>query len=103
MAKDTHELQVGSKVWKLGDSQKGIEEFQLIMCSQFYFRDSRTLTQAKKTTPRIVEKMKETLKYMFITYSCVYGGQSFKNRPTTGTRPQQMCFTSCFTMYKFNV
>ena len=23
MAKDTHELQVGSKVWKLGDSQKG--------------------------------------------------------------------------------
>ena len=90
MAEETHDLQVGSKYesWEL--LKRAIEHFQLKTCSQFYVRDSRTLAQAKKSTPRIVEKAKEQLKYTFITYSCIHGGRSFKRRPTTGTRPQQM-------------
>ena len=90
MAEDAHDLQVGRQYesWEL--AKRAIEDFQLKTCSQFYVRDSRTLAQAKKTTPRIVEKAKEQLKYTFITYSCIHGGRSFKRRPTTGTRPQQM-------------
>ena len=90
MAEDTHKLQVGRKYESWDLAKKASEDFQLKMCSQFYVHDSRTLAQAKKTTPRIVEKMKEQLKYTFITYSCIHGGRSFKSRPTTGTRPQQM-------------
>ena len=90
MDEDIHELQVVSKYesWEL--AKKAIEDFQLKTCSQFYVRDSRTLAQAKKTTPRIVEKTKDQLKYMFVMYSCIHGGQSFKSRPTTGARPHQM-------------
>ena len=90
MAEDANELQVGGKYKSWDLAKKAIEDFQLKSCSQFYVRDSRTLAQAKKTTPRIVEKTKEQLKYTFITYSCIHGGRSFKRRPTTGTRPQQM-------------
>ena len=90
MAKDAHELQVGRKYGSWDLAKRAIENFQLQTCSQFYVQDSRTLAQAKKTTPRIVEKAKDQLKYTFITYSCVHGGRPFKRRPTTGTRPQQM-------------
>ena len=47
MAKETHDLQVGSKYesWEL--VKRAIEDFQLKTCSQFYVRDSRTLAQAK--------------------------------------------------------
>ena len=90
MAKDAYQLQVRSKYESWDLAKRAIEDFQLKTCSQFYVRDSRTLAQAKKTTPRIVDKTREQLKYMFITYSCIHGGWSFKSRPTTGTRPQQM-------------
>ena len=90
MADDAHELQVGRKFESWNFAKKAIEDFQLKTCSQFYVRDSRTLAQAKKTTPKVVEKTREQLKYTFITYSCIHGGRSFKSRPTTGARPQQM-------------
>ena len=62
-------VQVGSKYrsWKL--AKKAIEDFQREECSQFYVRDSRTLAQAKKTTPKVV---KEQLKYTFVMHSCIF-------------------------------
>ena len=55
-------VQVGSKYasWEL--AKKPLKSFQREECSQFYVRDSRTLAQAKKTTPKVVEKAKEQLK-----------------------------------------
>ena len=90
MAEDAQNLQVGSKYGSWDSAKRAIEDFQLKTSSQLYVRDSRTLARAKKLTPLIVEKTKEQLKYTFITYSCIHGGRSFKSRPTTGTRPQQM-------------
>ena len=68
----SYKLEAMYENWEI--AKRDIEDFQLKTCSQFYVRDSRTLAQAKKTTPRIVEKMKEPLKYTFITYSCIHGG-----------------------------
>ena len=57
MAEDAYELQVGSKYESWDLAKRAIEDFQWKTCSQFYVRDSRTLAQAKKTTPRIVEML----------------------------------------------
>ena len=55
----SNKLEATYENWEI--AKRDIEDFQLKTCSQFYVRDSRTLAQAKKTTPRIVEKMKEPL------------------------------------------
>ena len=74
-------------------AKRAIEDFSIknmlsesILCA----RQQELKVQAKETTPRIVEKTKEQLKYVFTTYSCIHRRQPFKSRPTTGTTPQQM-------------
>ena len=41
--------------------------------SQFYMRDARTLNVARRTTPKIVEKVSKYVKYYFVNYSCLHG------------------------------
>jgi len=88
---DGHEvIQVGDKYDSWALVKKTIQEFKKRTFTEFYVRDSRTFKQAKKTTPKVVEKANQQLKYTFVKYSCIHGGRLFKSRPTNCTRPQQM-------------
>ena len=46
----SYKLEAKYENWEI--AKRDIEDFQLKMCSQFYVRDSRTLTQAKKNNTK---------------------------------------------------
>ena len=83
-------LTVGAKFQSFIELKNALDRFQRANSCQFYVRDSRTLQQAKKFSPKLVQTVAEELKYTFVNYSCIHGGRCFKSRPKTGTRPQQM-------------
>ena len=83
-------LAVGMKFSTWDETQKAIDEFQKKKYCQFYVRDSRTLSQAGKLSPKLVQKVPVVLQYTLITFSCIHGGRTFKSRPKDGSRPQQM-------------
>ena len=57
----------------------------------FYVRDCRTLTQAQKLSPKLVNKSPDDLKYIFVMIACIHGGWPFKSRPKDGSRPLLEC------------
>ena len=83
-------LQVGNLYDSFEEVNRSIKQFEKKTFTQFYVRDSRTFKKAERTTPKVVEKANKRLQYTFVKYTCIHGGRSFKSRPTTGTRPQQM-------------
>ena len=83
-------LTVGAKFHSFIELKNVLDCFQKANFCQFYVRDSRTLQQAKKFSPKLIQSVPEELKYTFVNYSCIHGGRCFKSRPKTGTRPQQM-------------
>ena len=89
-ASTSETLTLGAKFHSFGDLKNALDCFQKANSCQFYVRDSRTLHQAKKSSPKLIQLVPEELKYTFVNYSCIHGGRCFKSRPKTGTRPQQM-------------
>ena len=83
-------LTVGAKFHSFIELKNALDCFQKANFCQFYVRDSRTLQQAKKFSPKLIQSVPEELKYTFVNYSCIHGGRCFKSLPKTGTRPQQM-------------
>ena len=83
-------LTVGAKFQSFIELKNALNSFQKANFCQFYVRDSRTLQQAKKFSPKLIQTVPEELKYTFVNYSCIHGGRYFKSRPKTGSRPQQM-------------
>ena len=83
-------LTVGTKFQSFTELKNALDCFQRANFCQFYVRDSRTLQQARKFSPKLIQTVPEELKYNFVNYSCIHGGRCFKSRPKTGTRPQQM-------------
>ena len=83
-------LKVGTKFKSWTQTKAAIDPFQRKMCCHFYVRDCRTLTQAQKFSPKLVNKVPDDLKYTFVTFSCIHGGRPFKSRPKDGSRPLQM-------------
>ena len=79
-------LTLGTKFRSFGEFKNSLDCFQKANFCQFYVRDSRTLHQAKKYSPKLIQAVPEELKYTFVNYSCIHGGRCFKSHPKTGTR-----------------
>ena len=78
---DGHEvIQVGDKYDSWALVKKTIQEFKKRTFTEFYVRDSRTLKQSEKTTPKVVEKANQQLKYTFVKYSCIQIIQESPNK-----------------------
>lgn len=84
------DVSVGLKFSSWKKVREAVDDLQRKKFCQFYVRDSRTLNQARKFSPKLVNKVPESLKYTFIHFACIHGGRTFKSRPKDGSRPQQM-------------
>ena len=86
-------LEASLKV-KLGHSQRDHRRFSIknVLSTLMSETAGTQVSTAKKATPSQYsghDKKNNLSTYTFITY-CIQGGRSFKSRPSTGTRPQQM-------------
>ena len=87
---DSGILEVGTKFKSWTQTKKFIDAFQRKIYCQFYVRDSRTLIQAQKFSPKLVNKVPNDMNHTFVMLACIHGGRAFKSRPKDGSRPLQM-------------
>ena len=83
-------LEVGTKFKSWTQAKNVIDAFQRKIYCQFYVRDSRTLIQAQKFSPKLVNKVTIDMNHTFVMLACIHGGWAFKSRPKDGSRPLQM-------------
>ena len=59
----------------------------LFWCSSntFVLTVCRTLIQAQKFSPKLVNQVPDDLKYTFVTFACIRGRRAFKSRPKDGS------------------
>ena len=69
---------VGEKFSSVEEFEKKLEEYKKQAFVEFWRRDSRTITAARKRG--IDRPLKAELVYHDLKYCCVHGGRSFKPR-----------------------
>ena len=67
-------VEVGTKFKSWTQTKEVIDAFQRKMYCLFYVRDCRTLTQAQKFSPKLLNNVPDDLKYTFVTFACIHGG-----------------------------
>ena len=65
-------LTVDAKFQSFTELKNALDCFQKANFCQFYVRDSRTLQQVRKFSPKLIQTVPEELKYTFVNYSCIY-------------------------------
>lgn len=60
--------------------QDAVDLFEKENRVQFWKRDSKTITSAKYHAPTLYKTVKDKvdLKYYYIKYACIHGGQAFR-------------------------
>lgn len=84
---------------QIGDEFNSFEEFEQAFISykktkfmDFAISDSRTLTAAKKTCPKKLEKTPKNLKYYFVKYTCIHGGVHKKRKTCLDKRVTSLVY-----------
>lgn len=78
---------------KVDDKFKSFEEFSAKLnvykkdnLVEFWVRDNRTLKAARKRVPELVSKAAPILKYYYIKFCCIHGGQKLKSKEKKSKR-----------------
>ncbi|VEN51368.1 unnamed protein product [Callosobruchus maculatus] len=88
-------MKLGDKVNSYEDFLKELEVHKKQALTEYWMRDNRTFTSARKRVPHITEKANVNLKYYYIKYYGILGDQKLKTKEKKSNRKTSSFKQNC--------